>query len=810
MTNENYPKSSNNDPKSSKNDEKSINSLTILKAQSLVSDFKKAIDDSGWLSLAEESWRRFKQHDPDGRRRTNQKRFPLWYSTGKIRQPLVFSKVPEVVVQPIVPDKTGFVTEVASIAEKLSRVLVEQFPFFSVARSASDDNLLTSMGVARIMVDAEFVTEPQKEMLQVQVIPVPGPVGPQGQPGPPVPQEQLVNSAGEPVDPASVLYTFDGEPYLESEEVVERVEKETAFLKSVCYKEFIWDWEARDFAEWDYCGFKSRLTKAQVVKRFGQEALEKLPKENDKNRETGKGRRKYDVIELWWKPNQTRYIFALGADEFLKEAKDPLKLDGFFPIAYPLFSNLTSEDSIPFTEYGAVKGILDHIDDIYDRKAQALRISRSRGLYDSSIPELKVLISNTKTSAKDWIGVPNLATKAQQGSTFTQYLDTNPVINALNTYRTEFAEQLQAYDQITRLSDSVRGVTNPYESATATERKAQSVNHGIVDQQQDMQRWCRDSLKLLLDAALAHFSDDRIFEMVEPTLSDKQRENFEQYLSKLKSDSWRIIALDIETDSTILIDEDVDKQQAGELAGAIGGLLDRIGQMVDQAPEGVPLAAELMHFVISKYRGGKEFQDKIEKQIEAMVAAAQQRQAQAGQPPPPTPLEQAQINAMQGDQQIRSMEQQVASQKLQAEFQLKNRELDRKDFEVQIEAQEAAQKAMLEQQKFQFEQILARFEMQLENAGLQIEDFKARAQASESMAEEIRLAKDTEIAGIRTMIEAQRVQPSQDAQTPMIINMPEIPVNLQVQSPRQGKRVMRTTYDELGNATHELEESEEI
>lgn len=800
------------DEKVSKKETKDTNSLNILKAQGIVTDFKKAVDDSGWLKSAEDSWKRYRQQDSDSGRNSKKKKFPLWYSTAKIRQPLVFSKVPEVVVQPLVPDKDGFVTNVASIAEKLARVLIEQFPFFSVARSASDDNLLTSLGVARVMVDAEFVNEPKKQMLEIRTVIVQGPDGQ------PVPQEQIFDpTTDQPVDPATVQYTMDKLPYLESAEYDEKTKKETAFLKSVCYKEFIWDWEARDFAEWDYCGFKSRLTKSQVVKRFGQDALEKLPKSDDKDSEK-KGRKKYEVIELWWKPSKERYIFAVGADDFLKVSKDPLKLQGFFPIAYPLFSNLTSEDGIPFTEYSAVKGILDHIDDIYDRKAIALRISRPRGIYDSSVAELKTTISNTRTGTKDWIGIPNLATLAQQGATFTQYFDTAPVINALNTYRTEFAEQLQAYDQITRLSDSVRGVTNPYESATATERKAQSVNHGIVDQQQDVQRWCKDSLIILLDAALAHIPEERIFEMLEPSLTPEQKDGFEKMIAKLKSDCWRIISLDIETDSTILIDEDVDKQQAGELATAISSLLDRIAQMVDSAPEGVPLAAELIQFVVAKYRGGKEFQDKIRAQVEAMVAAAEQRRAQAGQPPPPTPLEQIQMQSIQANDQIKGMAQQVAMQKSQADYHCKQRELDRKDFEVQMEAQSKAQEAMHAQTKqqfdqafaqaqFQFEQYIEQMKIQLEGQGISIDDFKARAQASESMAEEIRLAKDTEHNAMRMMIEAQRgIEPSQQQQ--------QAPVNVIVSPQRQQlsqpKTILRTKQDTMGNVTQELEETEEL
>ena len=793
----NYTESDTNTTKSPLNaPKKAETGLTVEQANNICADFKKATEDSGWKSLAEESWRRFQQQDPDSRRRTKQKRYPLWYATGKVRQPLVFSKVPELVVQPILPDKVGFTTELASFAEKFGNTLIEQFPFYNVACSARDDLLLANVGVARVMVDAEFVTEPVKEYVQIQTVPVQGPNGQ------PVPQEVFVNKAGEQVDPQTVRYSFEGEPYIELPEEREKAKKETVFLKAVPWSDFIWDWEAKEFTEWDFCGFKSQLTKRQVRERFGAEALEKLPKSDEKkDNQPTVGRRKYEIIEFWWKPDKKRYIFAKGAEDFLSVSSDPLKLENFFPIAYPMFDNTTTQDTMPFTEYGAVKGILDHIDDIYDRKAQALRISRPRGLYDSTVQELKIILSNTRSATKDWIGVPNLATKASSGQTFTQHLDTSPVMAALDRYNVEFDAQLKAYDQITRLSDSIRGVTNPFESATATERKAQAVNHGIVNLQQDMQRWCRDSIRLMIDAALEHFSEERIFEMMEPSLTDFQRQKFPEIVQKLKSDAWRIISLDIETDSTVLIDEELDKQTAMELAQVTGGFLQQIANAATNTPEAVPLGAELMNYVITKFRGGKEFQDKIQKQVQAMVQAAQTRQQQAMQPEVPTQIEQFEM-------QLKGMEHQLKQQTDMGELQLKQRDLERQEFESQVEAQTEQAKAMLEQQRFQFEQVIAGYQVQAEQTQLQINDFKARAQAAESHMEEIRLARDTEIAGIRTMLEAQRPREAQAPQPPMIIQPPEFPpINVNVDSSRPGKRTGKIVYDEMGNARLEVEES---
>jgi len=772
---------------------KNPDALTLNQAECIVKDFEKATQEAGWETLAEQSWERFQNGGKGHSRRLKQKTFPLWWATTKVRQPLLFSKVPSVVSQPVVPDPSGFLGAAAGVVEKLSEVLLNKFPFYSVAASARDDLILTNVGTARVMIELETAYEPVKEYLTVQTTEI---MSPDGQP---VPQEVLVDGQGEQVDPGVVLYDMQSQPYIELAEEQEKITKKKVVLKPVCYKDFIWDHEAKDFSEWDYQGFKSCLTRSQIKARFGADALSKLP-EQAKDKKEVTSRSKYDVVELWWKPNKTRYIWAKGGGEFLKETSDPLGLEGFFPGPYPLFDNLTTESSIPALEYGAVKGILEHIDDIYSRKSQAVRISRPRGLYDSEVAEIATALQSTSLGSKDWIGVPNLAAKAQQGSTFTQYIDTSPVLAAIATYNQEFQAEFQGYDQITGFSDIVRGVTNPYETATANERKAQFAMHRLSTLQQEIQRWCRDCLRLMVDAALQIYEVEELFQMIGGSLSDFQRANFERIVQKLKSDCWRSVSLEVETDSTILIDEDTDKAQALEFAQALTGMIEQIGATGQNMPEALPLLMKLVDHTISKFRGGKEFQKDIQQTMGGIMQSAQQRAAQAQGGEQPSPMDQFEMQITQAEMQMKQMGQQIQQQKDQAELALKGRELEVKQMEAQIQAQAGYAEQSLEQQKFQFMQVLEQYRMQFENARLMLEDYKARAMVAEKQAEEIRLARDTEMAQLRMMIEAGKPATAPQAQTPMVINLPEIPVNVNVDGRAPGRRSGQIIYDELGNA----------
>ena len=59
----------------------------------------------------------------------------------------------------------------------------------------------------------------------------------------------------------------------------------------------------------------------------------------------------------------------------------------------------------------------------------------------------------------------------------------------------------------------------------------------------------------------------------------------------------RTYRVDIETDSTIALDESQDKQEAGEFVKVVGEFLDQATQLVAVAPEAMPLMGETLKFL---------------------------------------------------------------------------------------------------------------------------------------------------------------------------------------------------------------------
>ncbi len=700
-----------------------------------------------WYSASKDSWDEYKRKTAGNIRakQNRTRRYPLWYATAKTRQPLIFSKVPETVVQPkIVDTEDSIYSDAASVLNKFSAVLIDQSNFKRAIEASRDDLLLTCMGTARVYLDAEFVeeyvkipleeaeVEQQDEQGQIQMISV------------------LLDPEGNQIDPNLAKVDNNGMFYLESEDKTEKVKKAKVCLKPINYKKFIWDYESIDFEEWEYVGFKEQISTAEAVERWGREVLSKL-KTVDKDGKSKDDQRKskHDIIEFWYKPDNSRYIFVENGCEFISVTEDPYGFQGLFPSPFPLFDNLPTDECIPVTEYEQVRDILDNINDLFSSLASAVRLARPRALFDSSLPELQRLIGKGKFG--EYVGVPNLATKVQNGQALIQAVDVSQILATLAQISQSFDKEMLGYDQITGYGDVARGVTNPFETATATERKSQFTLHRLKPMQENVQRFCLESIKLMLDLALAKFDDEQIYEMVAPGLTPEEKANWSEILKLLKSDWKRSFTLSIETDSTIMINEDVQKGQALELAQALGGYIEQIARASSQSPEMIPIMVKILEHVVRRSRGGRAFID----DIQALVATLMQKAQQQQQQPPPPDVEQLKL--------------QMAGQKLQADNQIQQGKL-------QLDKYKADANIQIENTKLSLQSQLARLQLQLQEQEL---SQGARKNLLDEFIKKANLELEQTMRSLEIQekfMEEQRLNEKQNQ--PQVIEIKEAPANL--------------------------------
>jgi uncharacterized membrane protein YqiK len=172
--------------------------------------------------------------------------------------------------------------------------------------------------------------------------------------------------------------------------------------------------------------------------------------------------------------------------------------------------------------------------------------------------------------------------------------------------------------------------------------------------------------------------------------------SWEDVEALLKNPCHREFRLDIETDSTIRMNDDAEKAARIELLNAVGEFLDKAVNAGAAAPEIIPMLGELMMFGVRAFKSSRP----IEQTLEDAMAALQKS---AKQPKPNPDAMKAQIEA-QTKITVARMEAQLKAQTAQAE---QAAQAQQNKLEQQLEAaraqHDAQLQASLEQHKAQLQ-----------------------------------------------------------------------------------------------------------
>ena len=285
--------------------------------------------------------------------------------------------------------------------------------------------------------------------------------------------------------------------------------------------------------------------------------------------------------------------------------------------------------------------------------------------------------------------------------------------------------------QITGLSDIMRGSTDARETLGAQQLKTQFGSTRIRDKQQELIRIARDLVGISSEIITEVFKEKTMIEMSQTQIPTKamqeqqireiqqqmlmqrqqieqvkadpryaqatqanpeaaqqldaeaqraldagqsainaiiEKPNTEQVFKFLKDNRAKAFTLDIETDSTVMIDENGEKERRGEFLGVLLPMLDKVGQMVTATPEVAEVCGELLKFATAPFRAGRGLDGAIDSLIETM-------KAEKDKPRGDDPITAQNKTAMQ----IEQLKDATNKEKNQMEAQLKTQEMQMRD-----------------------------------------------------------------------------------------------------------------------------------
>jgi hypothetical protein len=501
-------------------------------------------------------------------------------------------------------------------------------------------------------------------------------------------------------------------------------------------------------------------THDEAAERFGREMADKLSYthkapaqgsggENDSTDNRAK------IYECWDKKRRQTAWICEGFKEYLECGEPPLNFMGFFPCPEPAYATKASKTMIPVPDYRYYRDQAKEINDLTEKihnMSQWLIIKGFVPGGPSSVTDAIENMLEDKTNTEMFYKVDSMAEWSDRGGIqkMIDWFPVEQVAKALEGAVKLRNQLIQDVFQLTGISDILRGQTDPNETLGAQELKAQTGTKRLRNTKDEIARFCRDVARLVAEVIADQFDPQTIADitgykymppqpmaMMNPQMmpgrqmpgaqptpgmpqqggeapSSESNMTFDDNVMRLlRDDRLRSFKIDIETDSTIQADENMEKQQRVEFVEVFGGYMEKAIAIVGAAPEMSQAIAEGALFLVRGFRAGRALEDSIESGMQASIKRMQQ-QAANPQPPPEVMIEQQRLQAemqaeqakMQMDQQSQQAELSMKAQGQQAEHGMKMQEMkfeqgmarERQSFDMQLAARKQALDAALKRE----------------------------------------------------------------------------------------------------------------
>lgn len=564
-------------------------------------------------------------------------RYPIYWSSVRTIQPAIYSRTPTITVQKTFDDLSDDVARVATLClERLGKYLMRCCPFDRVMYSARDTFIHTGKATSRVFFDAYIKeTTTKKYVTQIEV-PVDQDAQPQvdpatGQPLPPQMQQVWVDADSKPIqgeDGQVAPQVLQDETGFYIESVEESIDSTKSFLHPLSYQDVLHTPNARHQEEIDWIAYKSLMTKEDVAERFGPETADKLHYEQFVTTSDGSERKlilptAYVVIwEIWDKRAKSVYWYAEAFEtEFIDTKPDPYELDGFFPSAPFIFGTLGPDNLYPVPDYIQLRPFINQLHGMASRLKKLVRAARRRGLADASVPELIALANDTDDAEFVMVSAFQQQVVGKGGiENIIKFFPTEEfvaaiaeMVNVIQTYEDKFNE-------LYGIPDILRGVSDPNETAAAQQLKGRFLSLRFSATQREFQRFCRDCIERMCDLALRKFPQDKLEQVCGVSHMDPEDQQvWPQALLILRDDNERKVRIDIETDSTITMNQNADIEQRNYLAKTLFEGLAGVANATSQNPAFASAAGAVLMFVIEGLREGKEIEGRLRPALEQLA-----------------------------------------------------------------------------------------------------------------------------------------------------------------------------------------------
>ena len=470
---------------------------------------------------------------------------------------------------------------------------------------------------------------------------------------------------------------------------------------------------------WDEVWWVARavyMTKDEGVERFGDVfknvgMTSQNTDDDSTNQMTVKTsfERKAKVFEIWNKRTLKVCWVAKGYPQALDERDDPLELEGFFPCPRPLMATTTTGTMIPIPDFCEYEDQAQELDNLTQRIYMLTKACKVVGVFNAEFKELGRLF--TEGIDNKMFPVTSWAAMSEKGGLkgAIDMMDTSQIVMTLQQLYAAREAVKQSIYEIMGISDILRGASKAQETLGAQQLKANFGSLRLRSSQGDVARFASDIFKLKAQVICKFYPPELIVEMsgVMNTADGQDPQMLQAAIQMLSNSTIRDFHIAVEADSLAQIDEQAEKQGAQEAIQTIGLFLREAIPMVAQAPETLPMASEMLLFLVRRFRAGRGLESAVERAMKALQDKADQAKQQ---PPAPNP-EQMKLQAQGQTEQMKMQAQSQSDQmRMQAEAQMAQAQAQ---LDMQMQQAKTQAEMQLAQMKAEFETVKQQNEMQI-------------------------------------------------------------------------------------------------
>lgn len=419
------------------------------------------------------------------------------------------------------------------------------------------------------------------------------------------------------------------------EETVEsRITDEQAPTDYVYWDDIAWGW-CRSFVTMPWLAYRSYLTKDEVHKRFGEKAAQDVQlkqqgvsqnpdQPNEPN--SASAWQKAEIWEIWDKKGKKVCWLSPGTAYILDSKDDTLRLRNFFPSPEFFMANPTNSLYIPTPDFHLAQDLYNEIDVLQTRIAILTEAVKVVGVYDASATGIQRMFKEGVEN--DLIPVDNWALFAEKGGIqgSIDWVPLADIVNALDKLRGIRDETIQLLQQVTGMSDIMRGqLDNQYEGVGQTKEKAKFGSARIQALQDEFAGFIANLMQLKAEVICKHFSPETIYAQSNMEFS-ADKDKAMAAIELMKKGDTLPFRVKIQPETMAMQDYAQLQQERAAYLNGLSTFLQAVAPLVQQDKRALPFLLQMLKWAMAGFKGSSEIEGVLDQAIEAMSQPQEQQQ----------------------------------------------------------------------------------------------------------------------------------------------------------------------------------------